>query len=730
MKNTLFFGSSKDIVSPQEAEKLSEIESIEIFYDFVHQKTYPFCDVFEKLLNLSTLTSIRVENFVLKAQPLEEDLRFLKLLSSVETLTRLEIGIYLENTENESFLDILGGLKNLKELKLGNRSHRCFADHFKLLPNFINQLPNLELLDIEVCTPCIFTEDLFLPLHKLKRFHLTIWDEPQPDLVRIVINNLIYLPEVENICVKGMYNQSLPVGNLIVFPKSHNGSVKGANLQNITFKNLNLGQLPGCLLNVKELNLEDNTGIDLDQALSCLNPEELESLELRNCAISELPVRIGQFRKLQKMDLGGNPVKKLPIEIGLLDNLTNLSAVYQKIQIYTNSPFSNFLSHLRIYSFTDEEKKAGVAIYFQKNDYLDSVPLSIILPLLLISQSTIAQNVLALLEKKIADSIGATSDPCSLCICLFGSVEGMSTRELKEKCRKHNIQLETTLTDKTSHILIGKGITEEQIKQMQQSNLPLVTGTQLKSYLEKLDTPFLKKSDTHTQTNLTRLLISVDPANVQVALEMINQGGLPESILYTLVLVVLQKELDSKVKKKAMTMLEKYVSAEIVAVVKRIRMKTDYLKIIQLLWKSSEIDKTLLARTILQLELSGNFMICSEEFQQVQSVGIPKNNLYSLLKNSVEDADLVLQSQTDTNGILTWVWFPLDKLTSSKASLDKIEALKIHISDFAKKKKPLKSFTSLKTLCLTNTNASLQEQAKASLEKLQQDLPYLKVVFS
>ncbi|MDJ1492958.1 hypothetical protein QNI19_08445 [Cytophagaceae bacterium DM2B3-1] len=503
------------------------------------------------------------------------------------------------------------------------------------------------------------------------------------------------------------------------------------NVEELNAEYNNISTFPGYLAKIKKLTLNHNPMLDLDQVLTCLNPDSLQELNAGNCNLSEISVRIGQFRKLENLYLSHNPLHDLPAEIALLQNIANIRTTMNKSKIKFGQPVSDFISYLRKHSFSEEDKKRAYALFFLKEDYLKDISALELLFFLTLKKPTLVQNTLFQLEKKIADSIRATQDPSSLCICLFGSVEGMSTKELKEKCKKYNIQLESTLTEKATHILIGKGITEEQVQQVLQSKLPLVTSGQLRAYLEKLEKPFLKESDEMTLANLNRLLISADTTNLQLALEMINQGGLPDSVLYTLVLVVLQKELDSKIKKKAMTVLEKCAPVEITALIKRIRMKTDYLKIIQLLWKSPEIDKTLMARIILQFYFWESYSICSKEHQQIiQSEKISKYCLYYLLTTSVEDADFAVRSQTTRHGILFWSWLPLDKLTSSKASLDKIEALKIHISDFAKKTNPLKSFTGLKTLYLAEKNDELQEQAEPNLEKLQRDLPQLQIFFN
>ncbi|MDJ1506263.1 hypothetical protein [Xanthocytophaga agilis] len=82
-------------MTPQEAEKLSGIESIEIQCRWAHQKTHPFCDVFEKLVSLSSLKAIRVADFKLSSQTQAADIRFLELVGSVESLTQLDI-LYIQ----------------------------------------------------------------------------------------------------------------------------------------------------------------------------------------------------------------------------------------------------------------------------------------------------------------------------------------------------------------------------------------------------------------------------------------------------------------------------------------------------------------------------------------------------------------------------------------------------------------------------------------------------------
>ncbi|MDJ1471058.1 leucine-rich repeat domain-containing protein [Xanthocytophaga flava] len=747
----------KDRVTPQELQQITCLTSVTLTCG--PDLTDSYCDSIEKLVSLASLKEMELWDFRVSAETLDLNRRLIQLLGSIPTLISLKIHINYQLEDQEHLFDPLAELKSLNQLELivqeSTPVKECAepSSHFKYLPDFINGLTNLRRLDIKIKGSMSMSKKAFVTLLKLEEFFLELSEPPVSNTIHLLMRNLFQLPVIKTISIRSAY-EGHKKETEIIKPEQYTIIRRLVSIQKIILHNLNLRHLPaalqecenlevldisdndisifpGYLSKLKKLTLNGNRTIDLDQILTYLNPGTLQELTICNCNLTELPAQIGRFRQLKYLYLSDNPLQKFPIEIARLENIVYIYKAINNSAIKFGQPVSDFIAYMRDRSFSEEDKKRAYALLLLNASNMDDASALDIIPFLTEKRPALVKNTLFQLEKKVVDSISATENPSSLCICLFGIVEGMSTRELKEKCKKQSIQLESTLTDKTTHILIGKGISEEQVQQVQQSSLPLVTGTQLKSYLEKLDTPFLKESDTHTQTNLTRLLISVEPANIQLALEMINQGGLPDSVLYTLVLVVLQKELDSKIKKKAMTVLEKCAPVEITALVKRIRMKTDYLKIIQLLWKSPEIDKTLLARSILQFYFWESYSICSKEHQQIiQSEKISKYCLYYLLTTSVEDADFAVRSQITRHGILFWSWLPLDKLTSSKATLDKIEALKIHISDFAKKKNPLKSFTGLKTLYLAEKNDELREQAEPNLERLQQDLPQLQVFFN
>ncbi|MDJ1492959.1 hypothetical protein QNI19_08450 [Cytophagaceae bacterium DM2B3-1] len=747
----------KETMTPKELKEVSSMRIVELSCDL--PLTDSFCYTFEKLISLTSLKKLELWNFRVSAETLDLNRRLIQAIGSIKTLTFLKIDINCQLEDQEHLFDPLAELKNLQELILilrGDIPRNEWpkpASRLKRLPDFVNKLSGLCEIVISIQETVPLAEDSFVSLLQLQKFTMYISGPPAAATVQTLMRNLFLLPALKTCHVSGYNNYDKPRrGKPIFFAEDNRQFMSLPQLRIVKFNDLDLGQLPiglarcenleeltigknyittfpECLCKIKKLEITHNKTLDLGQILTCLDPGMMETLILNHCKLKELPSQIGLLRKLKKIDIYNNSIKKLPVEIGVLDYLTFLHTTCREIEIHSHAPFSSFLSHLRNHSFTDEEKKAGVAIYFQKNDYLDSVPASTIIPLLLISKPTVPQSVLAVLEKKIPDSIGAIQDSSNLCICLYGVVEGLGLKELKEKYKKYGIRTETTLTNKITHILIGKGITKEQVQLVLKSSLPLVTSGQLRAYLEKLEKPFLKESDQIIVKNLKRLLISVDDDNLQLALEMINQGGLPESVLYTLVLVVLTF-IDSKIKKRAMTLLERSAPASVIAAIVRIRLKNDYLKIIHLLWKAPDIDKTLLARAILEISLPEYSAICSRTHEKmVKDASIREFCLCHLMDVSTEDADFALQVQTENN-VLDWSCLPLDKLTSSKASLDKVEGLKIHISDFAKKTNPLKSFTGLKILYLAGSNTERRKQAEPNLEKLQQDLPQIQVFFT
>lgn len=108
---------------------------------------------------------------------------------------------------------------------------------------------------------------------------------------------------------------------------------KHSGVETLDLSNKGITEIPeeiGALTHLKSLDISYNQITVLPASLGKL--KKLEKLFLLRNRISVIPNEIGNLSKLKVIDLSYNPIKLLPNEIGRLHNLENLDASYCNLQ--------------------------------------------------------------------------------------------------------------------------------------------------------------------------------------------------------------------------------------------------------------------------------------------------------------------------------------------------------------------------------------------------------------
>ncbi len=137
---------------------------------------------------------------------------------------------------------------------------------------------------------------------------------------------------------------------------------------------------------------------------------------------------------------------------------------------------------------------------------------------------------------------------------------GLKAKELKEKVSESGLTLSAKLTDKVTHIVLGRN--PKNTAQIDADNALIINENALTAYFDKQQPAFLQQEDAQDSMmvdNVVELLKSDDNANHQLALELIKQGGITEPVIMPL-FCVLKLTSDATIRKKAKDLLSGYVT--------------------------------------------------------------------------------------------------------------------------------------------------------------------------
>ncbi len=110
----------------------------------------------------------------------------------------------------------------------------------------------------------------------------------------------------------------------------------------------------------------------------------------------------------------------------------------------------------------------------------------------------------------------------------------------KKQLEKHGFQYSAMAGKEATHALIGEAISPYDRKEIREKKLICLTAKDLQAILEKLEMPYLKAEAaqyTGGLDNLANMLMAEEEKNVELALGILQGGGVPEVLLTDVLLV-------------------------------------------------------------------------------------------------------------------------------------------------------------------------------------------------
>ncbi|MDJ1499253.1 hypothetical protein [Xanthocytophaga agilis] len=488
------------------------------------------------------------------------------------------------------------------------------------------------------------------------------------------------------------------------------------------------------LTQVKSFSLKKGKLSQLEELLSFLNPDVLTYLAIQETTLTELPESIVRFTQLEVLNLGENKIKVLPEGIMQMEKL-------KKLSLY-NSPLQNVggVSGAAVLKLIQECSKRKLsqsvrAVYlnlFQNNlTSADSMSTEDLLHAL--SFGLLNERAMPLLEKRITSPFQKGTDLSRQQVSVLGKMKGYSSEEIIEQFKRNNIQATDRLTPQTTLVCIGEQLTQKQTEEICKRKLPIALPIHVRDFLQKLEVPYLVKSEDSVHENLLRLISSLDEDNTKLAAQIMLAGGIPEPLLYPVLLLNALRGKGYSIHFKKV--LEKYLPREHYEVIKK-QQKAGFYKTVDELFKNplfSAIETAKAGLSLFALD------------ERTRKVGNNNQNFYRQFHYIVkrcfvaggDPARLAYQAQlegTTLNVLFSddsfFGKFKLPVEILEFKQIEKIICAQSVINEVATNQKTLKKMKNLKELTLFHfTGNSSNYSDVAYLKKLEEDVVLLKQNF-
>lgn len=203
-----------------------------------------------------------------------------------------------------------------------------------------------------------------------------------------------------------------------------------------------------------------------------------------------------------------------------------------------SSVMQAFVKELARHNCSDTEQIAYVCLLLGMADFPAEDAPYFLRNALAFNHPTVRQHTLLALAKQPNPLLSGSFQPSTAQIAVLADANGPFLKaELIEKLQARQIHVTETLSDGVGYAIVSESLTTEQAIRLREANITPLVIDHVKAWLHQHEAPYLEKADPEVAANLIRLLLSGDESNVELALELMRQGGIPAEI-YDQVLVL------------------------------------------------------------------------------------------------------------------------------------------------------------------------------------------------
>ncbi len=150
-------------------------------------------------------------------------------------------------------------------------------------------------------------------------------------------------------------------------------------------------------------------------------------------------------------------------------------------------------------------------------------------------------------------------------ILLVGKPQGITKIELEKSLKAKNFNVASRFTNKVTHVFLGEFIAYETALEIVKSDKKLLPSSKAVAFLNNPeDFYLLQEENEELNEQVIRLLLSNEEANLLLALELIEAGGVTNRVL-TFLLIISQLHDNVDIRKKTRTLFKRFASPELKA---------------------------------------------------------------------------------------------------------------------------------------------------------------------
>ena len=402
----------------------------------------------------------------------------------------------------------------------------------------------------------------------------------------------LFKQNIKNNITKGRFNHSLHLNHLLPeeLEEILSDEIIAANPWNeIIIRDTPLRKLPKQLFNIpslRRLYITDTILTEIPEGLFQLTNLQVLKLGELNC--KHLPSDWSNFKELTHLNFGSsklhftslsfiNTLPKLKeLNIGsstlstphLLLNKKALPISYwSEYSTLSQLPFASFLKYASAIkrsalSEADQHYFFDLVLPYKRFSELPKLKFEYLLKAVNINYAPFREVYLQQLETVLANNDGIDNLKAGATLYVTGK-PNLKKNDIRKKLKALSINYVTTFSSEVTHLLIGKNPKVPIIENHHE--LAFITENQFQTFLSQNQPQYFEQSiqenSENIQDNLRDLLISPEPANALIAIEMMHSGGVPSTLLETL-LVVQKTNSESKVRAAAKKLLELYAPPE------------------------------------------------------------------------------------------------------------------------------------------------------------------------
>jgi len=451
-------------------------------------------------------------------------------------------------------------------------AHLQSLQHLTIESNILKELPEeIGLLKNLVSLSIRGKERTQLPkslcnLTKLKS--LDIWRSPK---ITTLPHSLSQLPNLEHISIywgnttdltafntgfkalKTFYISESPLDKQSVLP-----IFQLKQLEKLSITESRLSTIPIEILNLKKLNSLILTKNKLEIIPTFI--EQLSTLEILNFEenqILEFPAFLSNKSSIQRIGWKKNLFGKY--DKALLSFPIQVTNPYVKVG--ESSKYRSFIEQVKAQNFSSNALDLFFNIQSNHSLKKDLFKRADFIEILSFEDKTFRTTVINQLlhyEKAVFEDHPLNSDTA---LFVFGKPT-LSKSEIRSILKEKGISYQTKIDSSTTHLLVGNsGIKDYSL--LANSKYTLISQQAFQQYANAVTKPYLLEEENKDNlTHISSLLLSTNPENQSLGLELLKGGGTPKELLTELFTIFKFSE-DKKVTAKAKKLLNANASTKV-----------------------------------------------------------------------------------------------------------------------------------------------------------------------